>query len=167
VLDDDLASESLQRLRSGLQESGAYGRFLLAEVDRALALGIEEYDEEVTYDTRGYAHRSGKQSIVRRAPSEAEALLLAIQVLSAYMVDLPAAIVSAKSNLDGISPLANLTVTFRSGIESEQALPHMPDIDLLEFSDSLSTADTRGSLQTLYAMVAGTEPESEDAATIS
>lgn len=164
MLDPALATHALERLRDGLQAKGDFARFLLAEADRALASGVEEYQDEITYTAAGQARRSGKQAVARRQPDQAEALLTLLQVIHAYLVDLPAAAASAARDLAAHMPLESLTVTFHSDVEAEQPFAEMrEDVDLLSLRDALQDPDVEREVRRLEALIVGTEPEDQNA----
>jgi hypothetical protein len=82
----EISRELVERLRNGLADRGAVGRFLLDQIDAALASGIEERQEPLRKGPRPEWEDGG---IVRRAPSDAETLKIHLDVLRAYFVDAP------------------------------------------------------------------------------
>jgi len=164
MIDEDSASEAVKAIRRGLAEKGDAGRFLLGEIDRALAPGVEEVQDEFVESSRGRSRRSGKKVVVRRAPDAVEALLTHVRVMKAFLVDADLAAESAMRDLAAYAPIERIVVTFRTDFEYSAVQPQEPnDIPLGDKKISMERSTTEQELLKLEAMILGKSKGETDA----
>jgi hypothetical protein len=80
---DESVMDIVRRVRGALQDKGSLGAFMLAELDAAIARGVDEGPED---DRK--ANTSSKSS-GRRSPTETELLGILQGVFQTYLVTLP------------------------------------------------------------------------------
>lgn len=120
MIGPELAHEMVDRLRAGLAVRGAVGRFLLDQIDAALAAGIEVRQEPLRKGSRSEWYKGG---IVLRAPSDQEILIIHLQVLRAYFVD-----------AQHVAATASQTLRQQFQVD-EVVLALEPDLDIDQLSD--------------------------------
>jgi len=116
--------DATQRLRTGLTEWGPLGAFLIEQIDQLIAAGVESPEEEVTFH-RGRRKRTGKAVLSLRAPSPEELFQLHLQVLNAYLREMPQILSSAESTLRSYG-VREILVSTAPDLEIDRAVTSAP-----------------------------------------
>jgi hypothetical protein len=153
MLRPDLARDMVDRLRLGLADRGAVGRFLLDQIDAALSAGIEVRQEPLRKGTRSEWDKGG---IVRRAPSDLEMLLIHLQVLRAYFVDAQRVAVAASQALRQKFEVDEVVLALEPDLDMEQLSDRRAGvIPLRELEQRADDGDITDAVLHLIALVEG------------
>lgn len=141
----ETAQDLIEHIRQSLRSKGDAGIFLLDQIDRALASGVEE--------ERSLKENRSKKFVQYRPLNEMETLWVMANVLQEYLVTLPDAI---QSYLRHVQTTGTNYTQFEISMDSD-VLPEgqtsQPLISLNELKDIGAPVEVRQEFQTLFRIL--------------
>ena len=150
MMQSGVARRIIERLRVGLADRGGVGRFLLDQIDAALAAGIEVRQTAVRTGTRSERVTNG---IVRRTPSDLEILAIHLQVLRAYFVDARQVAVAASRALRQAFQVDEVVLALEPDLDIEQLSDQRASVIPLRQLEQYAEGDIRETVLRLIELV--------------